>query len=237
MSAADLAAIAAARAEQGDGEARARLIDATEPMVLGLARRFAGRVPVDDLRQSGAVGVLLAARSFDPARGKSFEAYASAFIVGEMLALIRTASGARVTRSARELAATVDRAAEALTATTGRSPTIREIAAAAGIDEEQVVDGMRARAAMAPASDEAAIANTPDDRSEIESAEARLELGARLSRLDPRLRRILALRFGLELSQREIADRLGISQMHVSRLLRGALERIDRELTDDAGRR
>ena len=120
----DEASAAAVLVQQGDEEARVRLIEATAPMVAALARRFAGRVPVDDLRQAGAVGVLTAARTFDPSRRVRFETYASRFVVGEMVALLCTAAGATVARSGRELAAAVHRAVDELTAANGR-PTAR----------------------------------------------------------------------------------------------------------------
>ncbi len=109
----------------------------------------------------------------------------------------------------------------------GRPPTIAEIANEAELDEEQVVEGLRARAALAPPVVDAAAFDTPEVDEAMELAVTRLELGSRLERLDRRSRTIVALRFGLELSQAEIAEELGISQMHVSRLLRSALAELD----------
>jgi RNA polymerase sigma-B factor len=222
--------VLAARAAAGDHQARAALARALQPLVARLAARFAGRVPRPDLEQSGMIGVLAAVPGYDPERG-SFEAYATPFVVGEMLKVARGAAPVHVSRGARELARAVVVAADALTAQSGRSPTVAEVAAAAGLSEEQVVEGMAARGALAapePAEEEMLEALG----GEVDAAAAaalRLELGERLARLDGRSRAVVALRFGLDLSQGEIAARLGISQMHVSRLLRAALERLDDE--------
>ncbi|MEP6640503.1 MAG: sigma-70 family RNA polymerase sigma factor, partial [Gaiellales bacterium] len=118
--------------------------------------------------------------------------------------------------------------AEKATAETGVAPTVAEIAARADLDEEQVVTGLRARRALAPptgGSRELLEAHGGYEDA-IEQVERRLDLGVRLRALDHRSQVVVALRFGLELSQAEIAERLGISQMHVSRLLRAALERV-----------
>ena len=173
------------------------------------------------------VGVMIAARSFDPARGVPFGGYAMPFITGEMLATVRAQAPTHVSRTARELARRVESAADVATVDLGRPPTIAEIANEAELDEEQVVEGLRARAALAPPVVDAAAFDTPEVDEAMELAVTRLELGSRLERLDRRSRTIVALRFGLELSQAEIAEELGISQMHVSRLLRSALAELD----------
>lgn len=218
----------AARAAAGDDDARADLVAALQPLVARLAARFAGRVPRPDLEQSGMIGVLAAVPGYDPERGP-FEAYATPYAVGEMLKVARSAAPVRVTRGARELVRTVVTAIEELTARSGHSPTVAEVAAASGLSEEQVVEGMAARGALAPPepADEETLEAFGGEVDGAAAAEARLDLGERMARLDARSRAVVALRFGLELSQAEIAARLGISQMHVSRLLRAALERLD----------
>jgi RNA polymerase sigma-B factor len=129
------------------------------------------------------------------------------------------------------VAATVD----LLTSEHGRSPTVAEIAERARLDEEAVLDALRASMAARPVSlDEIEPERFGETDETLEAVERRLELGSRLDRLDPRSRAVLVLRFGIELSQREIAERLGISQMHVSRLLRAAMADIADQGEDDA---
>ncbi len=216
----------------GDSNSRepvdvAQLVEQSQSLVAAVARRFGGRVPVEDLEQSGMVGVMLAARSFDPNRGVPFHGYAMPFITGEMLATVRAQAPTHVSRTARELARRVELAADSATAELHRPPTVADIAREAELDEEQVVEGMRARAALAPPVVDAAALDLPGLDQALEAAVARLELEPLLERLDRRSRTILALRFGMELSQDEIAEQMGISQMHVSRLLRSALAQLD----------
>ena len=226
---ADPAGRLAVLAAAGDDAAKAKLVDRMGPLVRHLAGRMASaRVPRQDLEQAGMVGVLAAVDGFDPARGVAFEPYATRYALGEMRALARTAAAVHVSRTGRDLAAAVEAAAADLTAASGRPPTVAEIAARAGLDEEQVVTGLRARRGLAPPAggeDELLEAHGGWEDA-IEQVERRLDVGRRLEELDPRSQRIVAMRFGLELSQTEIAERLGISQMHVSRLLRAALEQL-----------
>jgi RNA polymerase sigma-B factor len=202
VSSRDPAAELAVRVAAGDDAAGRELVALMRPLVSAMAARFAGRVPRSDLEQAGMVGVLHAARGFDPSQGTPFGGYAAPFVTGEMLSCVRQlASPVRVPRSVADAERTVNRAIEELTMRDGRSPTPDEIAAHTGLDADAVLEALRA----------------------LQDVERRLDLGARLDRLDARSRRAVVLRFGLELSQREIAQRLGISQMHVSRLLRAAM--------------
>ncbi len=211
---------------RGAGDVAQR-VEQSRALVAAVARRFSGRVPAEDLEQAGMVGVMLAARSYDLDRGVPFHGYAMPFITGEMLATVRAQATTHVSRSARELARTVEAASDDATAKLGRAPTVADIARVAELDEEQVVEGLRARAALAPPVVDADALDPPGIDQALEAAVARLELEPLLSRLDRRSRTILALRFGMELSQAEIAERMGISQMHVSRLLRTALADLD----------
>ena len=200
----------AIRAAGGDSEARAALVERLMPMLSGLARRFEGRTAREDLR------------------GTAFSSYAAPFAVGEMLAVLRGSAPVHVSRTGRELAATVEAAADAVTAERGRTPSPDEIAAAAGLDEEQVVMGLAARRALAPPAPEGVTEDAAEVDDAIAALEARLDVGDLLRALDRRSQAVLVMRFGLELSQAEIGERLGVSQMHVSRLLRAALEDLDR---------
>jgi RNA polymerase sigma-B factor len=226
---ADPAGRLAVLAAGGDDAAKAELLERMGPLVGRLAARLASaRVPRQDLEQAGMVGVLAAVDGFDPDRGAAFEPYAMRYALGEMRALARSASAVHVSRTGRDLAAAVEAAAAELTAESGRPPTVDRIAERAGLDEEQVVIGLRARHGIAPprpGEDEVLEAHGGWDDA-IERVERRLDVGRRLEGLDPRSQQIVAMRFGLELSQTEIAARLGISQMHVSRLLRAALEQL-----------
>jgi RNA polymerase sigma-B factor len=226
---ADPAGLLAVRAAAGDAGAKAELVERMSPLVGRLAARLASdRAPHQDLEQAGMVGVLAAIDGFDPARGTAFEPYATRFALGEMLALARQTAAVHVSRTGRDLAGAVEAVAEELTAETGSAPRVDEIAARAGLDEEQVVTGLRARRALARprAGEEELLEAHGGYEDAIEQVQRRLDLGARLRALDERSQIVVALRFGLELSQAEIGERLGISQMHVSRLLRAALEQL-----------
>jgi RNA polymerase sigma-B factor len=226
---ADRAGRLAVLAASGDEAAKAELVECMLPLVGRLAARLTSpRVPREDLEQAGMIGVLDATEGFDPERGTAFEPYATRYVLGEMLALGRLAAAVHVSRTGRDLAGAVEAAAEEATAETGVAPTVAEIAARADLDEEQVVTGLRARRALAPPTggDRELLEAHGGYEDAIEQVEGRLDLGLRLRALDHRSQVVVALRFGLDLSQAEIAERLGISQMHVSRLLRAALERL-----------
>ena len=225
---AEPSAVLAVRAAGGDSAALDDLVARMHPLLHRLARRFEGVAPRDDLEQAGVLGVLAASGGFDHTRGAPFESYAVPFIVGEMAACARAAGSIRLPRHVRDDLRELDQVIERLTARRGGSPTVADLVADTGWDEERVVDTLRARAAGRPISvetlSEAALAAGDRDR---RAADARLDLEIRAAGLEPRLRAVLVLRFGSDLTQREIADRLGISQMHVSRLLRRALESIN----------
>jgi RNA polymerase sigma-B factor len=220
----------AARAADGDPAARAELVERLTPLVARLARRWEGRAAREDLQQAGMVGVLSALDGFDPGRGTAFASYAAPFAVGEMMAVLRGSAPVHVTRTGRDLAAAVETAADALTAAYGRAPSPAEIATAAGLDEEEVVTGLAARRALAPPVPDTVLEDAAGTDDAVEALEARLAVGHLLGELDARSQAILVMRFGLELSQAEIGERLGISQMHVSRLLRAALADLDARL-------
>jgi RNA polymerase sigma-B factor len=225
---ADEAGRLAVLAAGGSVDAKAELLALMRPAVGRMAARIAGgRVPRQDLEQAGLVGVLASVDGFDPHRGTLFEAYATRFALGEMLALARQAPPVHVSRAGRDLAAAVEAAADELAAESGSAPTLDAIAERAGLDVEQVVTGLRARHALAPPAGGDRELEAHGGLVDVgEAVEARLDLGRRLETLDERSQRIVAMRLGLELSQSEIAERLGISQMHVSRLLRAALEQL-----------
>jgi RNA polymerase sigma-B factor len=222
----------AVRAGAGDPDAAAELVVLLEPLIGGLARRFEGRAARADLEQAGRVGVLEAARRFDPAISVNFEAYASRYVIGEMVAVTHAATAPlRIPRPAREARAVVERAVEELGDALGRSPSVAELGAATGLDDDAVIDALNMRTVEQPLPAEDLEHALPGHTDPIGDATDRLALAGLLEGVDQRSAAIVRLRFEHGLSQREIGDRLGISQMHVSRLLRAALAQLrDREL-------
>jgi RNA polymerase sigma-B factor len=224
--------------EHGSIAARRRVIEAHVPLVEVLARRFARRgEPIDDLVQVGCIGLIHAVDRFEPGRGAGFEAYAVPTIVGEIQRHLRDGcSAVRVPRRLQEQRARVRHVATGFTARTGRSPTTRELVHATGLEPDEVVGALVAEAARTPAQ----LAPDGDDEpppvreDPIGAAEDRATIAAALGTLDVRERRILALRFYRDLNQREIATEVGLSQVHVSRLMRSALSKL-RGALDDIG--
>jgi RNA polymerase sigma-B factor len=196
-----------------------------------LARRFAGRgEPLDDLEQVAFEGLVKAVERFDPHRGTSFAAFAVPTIVGEIKRHFRDHTWAtKVPRAAKELSTRITATTEALSNQLHRPPTVSELAEALGVSEDVVIEALDARSAYRPSSLSAptdgdagrTLGDTlaADDRG-FARVEARITVADLLSSLPDRERRILELRYFEELSQDQIAARVGISQMHVSRLLR-----------------
>jgi RNA polymerase sigma-B factor len=227
--------------ERGDLEARDRLIEDYLPLARSLARRYAGRGELyDDLVQIATVGLIKAVDRFDFNRGAELTTYAVATIVGELKRHFRDAVWpVHVPRRLKELNRTVSRLLEELTSSLGRSPTIGELAKAAGVDEEEVIDALetgrafRLRSLSAPAGEDSEahpLDSLGEDEQGFEVSEDRAVLSAGLRALDDRERRIIHLRFYQGLTQSQIAVELGISQMHVSRLIRAALEKMRQEI-------
>jgi len=224
--------------DDGDPEARRLLMQRHEGLVRSLAARFASwGEPFDDLLQVAWIGMLKALDRFEPERGLLFTTYATPTIVGELRRHFRDRTWAvHVPRSIQDLRPRVNRAIEGLSGDLGRSPTIAEIAERSGVSDEEVLEVIhseRARTATslsAPAGGDESTFDVADDESGYGRVEAQVLLEAAVHTLDERDRRILALRFGHGLSQSQIAAEIGISQMHVSRLLRRAFERLREQL-------
>lgn len=202
-----------------------------------LARRFADRgESFDDLRQVALVGLLKAVERFEPDRGLRFSTFATPTIVGELKRHFRDRGWAlRVPRRIQELHLQLVKVVGTLSQELGRSPTPDEIARRTGTRVEDVLEAMEAGGVYRLASLDAALANEErtsldlsarlgEDEPEFEGVEQREELADLLSALPPRERRIVYLRFFDGLTQSEIANEVGISQMHVSRLLTKSLE-------------
>ena len=219
-----------------DAAAREELITRYLPLVRSLARRFASRgQPVEDLIQVGCIGLIKAVDRFDLDRGVELSTYATPTILGEIKRYFRDKGWAvKVPRSLQDLNVRLNRVMESLTTELRRSPTIGELAAATGASEEEVVEALESGRAYNSVSIFAG--GTDDDESvglldslgseeeAYEVFEQRRVLAPAMERLDPRERLILHLRFFEGMTQTQVATRIGISQMHVSRLIRKSID-------------
>ena len=213
---------------------RERLIMEHLPLVRGLARRYADRgEPLDDLIQVGTIGLIKAIDRFEPERGFKLASFATPTILGEIRRHFRDRSWTiRVPRGMQEARAQISHAVTVLSAENGRSPTVREIAESTGLSMDDVLDALAAGSAQRPGPLAAPGSEGEEDAGAVvgveeqgyAQAEARATLDAGLSALPARERVILHLRFEEGLTQSQIADRVGVSQMHVSRLIRRALD-------------
>ncbi|HEX2192376.1 MAG TPA: RNA polymerase sigma factor SigF [Acidimicrobiales bacterium] len=231
-------------ADTKDPGLREELVTAHIGLAEYLARRFTNRgEPLDDLVQVASLGLLKAVDRFDPERGLEFSTYATPTIVGELKRHFRDKGWAvRVPRRVQELHLRLGSVVSVLSQELGRSPTIGEIAQAASVSEEDVLEAIEAGHAYrftsldAPSGsdDEGTLATQlgEDDQALIDS-EHRVALSPLIARFPPRERTILHLRFFEGLTQSEIAGRLGISQMHVSRLLARSLAQLRASAEDD----
>jgi RNA polymerase sigma-B factor len=237
-----LAALAAAPAGHPDRDRlRDRAIEAWLPLARHLAHRYSGRgEPTDDLIQTATVGLIKAVDKFDPERGVDFAGYAIPTIIGEIKRHFRDRTWSiRVPRRLQELRLAITEANSTLTHTLGRSPTVADIATHLGVTEEEVLEGLegaRAYNATSLSTPISADGSTElgetlgGEDYEFELAETRVALSPALATLDEREQQILTLRFYGNLTQSQIADQIGISQMHVSRLLTRALAKLRAEL-------
>ncbi len=226
----------------GDRRMRDELVEEHVGLAEYLARRFADRgESFDDLRQVALVGLLKAVERFEPDRGLRFSTFATPTIVGELKRHFRDRGWAvRVPRRVQELHLQLVKVVSTLSQELGRSPTPEEIAKRTGTRVEDVLEAMEAGGVYRLASLDAALANEErssldlsarlgEDDLEFDGVERREELSALLAHLPPRERRIVFLRFFEGLTQSEIATEIGISQMHVSRLLAKSLETLRAE--------
>jgi RNA polymerase sigma-B factor len=221
----------------GDRRLRDELVEEHAPLAHFLARRFANRgEPVDDLVQVALVGLLKAVERFDPDRGLQFSTFATPTILGELKRHFRDRGWAvRVPRRVQELHLQLGRIVATLGQEHGRSPTPAEVAERAAVSEEEVLEAMEAGSLYRLVSLDGPATRDDDETSELvsclgdedaafEQIEHRAELDDLLGVLPDRERRIVELRFFEGMTQSEIAERVGVSQMHVSRLLARSLE-------------
>jgi len=233
--------------EEADLGAREQLIERYMSLVRSLARRYAYRgEQLDDLVQIGAIGLIKAIDRFDLERGVELTTYATPNIIGEIKRHFRDKGwSVRVPRGLQELNVQVTKLIEQLTVQLGRSPTIPELAKAAGVEEEQVLEALESGRAYTSVSLSTGGGSDEDGEldpleslgtieHEYEISEDRAVLAPGFKVLDERERKILHLRFFSGLTQSQIAEQIGISQMHVSRLIRRSLEKIREEIAEES---
>jgi RNA polymerase sigma-B factor len=223
---------------------RDEAITAWLPMARRLARRYASRgVEQEDLNQVATIGLIKAIDGFEPERGGEFTGYAIPTILGELRRHFRDRMwNIRVPRRLQELNMAINRARNELIQTLGRVPTVADIAGHLGIGEEEVIEGLEGAHAYRPASlstpisadGDAELGDTLGARDPgYEETELHLALGPALAGLSERERTIVTLRFYGNLTQSQIGEQVGVSQMHVSRLLAGALVKLRAHLGPD----
>ena len=229
--------------------AREELVTLNLPLVQFLARRFRDRgEPLEDLVQVGTIGLIKAVDRFDVDRGVEFSTYATPTIVGEIKRHFRDKGWAiRVPRRLQELRIALGRSTAELSQISGRAPTVAELAAHLDISEDEVIEGLEGAQAYATSSLDAQTGGEDSDSGspslsdrlgtedlDLEAVEHRESLRPLLAALPSRERRILALRFFHGMTQSQIAEEVGVSQMHVSRLLAKSLATLREGLVDES---
>ena len=225
---------------EGDLAAREELVERFLPLARDLALRYTYTdEPFDDLLQVASLGLVKAIDRFEPGRGTKFTSYAAPTILGELKRHFRDKGWSlHVPRDLQERTLAVSRATEVLSTELGRSPKVREVAEHLGCSVEQVLEAQEAAASYEAASldapttrDDGESASLVDllggDDSAYELVEDRDAIASTWLALPEVERQVIELRFMHDLTQREIGERIGYSQMHVSRLLRRALTRLE----------
>ena len=225
--------------------ARDALVHLHLPLVEHCARRFRNRgEPLEDLVQVGTIGLIKSVDRFDSERGVEFSTYATPTIIGEIKRYFRDKGWAiRVPRRLQELRMQISTASAELTQSLGRSPTPRELAEAIGCTVEEIVEGIESSNAYSTLSldasddsEDGGAASMLDaigvDDESLEHVEIRESIKPLINRLEPREKKILLLRFFKNMTQSQIAEEIGVSQMHVSRLLNRTLEQLRTSLEE-----
>ncbi len=232
--------------EDGDEEAREQLIVSHLNLVRFLASKFKNRgEPIDDLMQVGTIGLIKAIDRFDPARGLEFTTFATPTIMGEIKRHFRDKGwSVRVPRRLQELSAKVNQATDDLTRELQRSPSVEEVAERVGSSVDEVLEAMESSSAYSSVPLEGTGAGDEDDTpsvidhyatedADLASLDDRMAIEDAIAELTPREQEIVRMRFNEGLTQVEIAEKLGISQVQVSRMLRKVLrefqDRLDPE--------
>lgn len=232
--------------EDGDMEAREQLVMSHLNLVRFLANKFKNRgEPLDDLVQVGYLGLLKAIDRFDPDRGLEFTTYATPTILGEIKRHFRDKGwSVRIPRRLQELSAKVNQATDTLTTQFQRSPTIQEIADYLDASVDEVLEAMESSSAYSSVPLEGTGSSENDDApsvidrygsedNELAFTDDRLVIEEALKGFSPREREVIELRFLKGMTQIEIAEQLGISQVQVSRLLRRTLKKIQDKIDPD----
>lgn len=224
--------------------ARDALVHLHLPLVEHCARRFRNRgEPFEDLVQVGTIGLIKSIDRFDSDRGVEFSTYATPTIIGEIKRYFRDKGWAiRVPRRLQELRMLIGTTTAELTQSLGRSPTPRELAESIGCTVEEIVEGIESSNAYSTLSLDASDDNEDGaatmldaigvDDANLEHVEIRESIKPLLDRLPPREKKILLLRFFKNMTQSQIAEEIGVSQMHVSRLLNRTLEQLRMSLEE-----
>jgi len=231
-----------------DPATRERLVQLNSDLVHFIARRFANRgEPLEDIEQVGFLGLIQAIERFDPSLENEFSTFATPTIMGEIRRYFRDKSWAvRVPRRLQENYLRVVRAQDELSRTLGRQPSIAEIGQSLGLEPDEVLAALE----VSPAQHTISLESTPTggasdgegtelgerigrEDENLERVEMKALLEQAMAHLTPRERQIMMLRFFDQLPQTEVAKRLGISQMHVSRLQRAALEHMRAEFPEE----
>jgi RNA polymerase sigma-B factor len=227
-----------------DQAVREELVERFLPLARSLANRYAGGPePTEDLHQVASLGLVKAIEGYDPTLGYTFASYAAPTILGELKRHFRDRGRqVHLPRGLQERIAEIDRAVDVLPTKLGRAPSAADVAAHTGFELEEVLEAMEAASARRPYSLDAAVG--PDEDAAVladtigdeDPAYQTVEYGEAIARtlalLPERERLILNLRFVEDLTQSEIAERVGISQMHVSRLLRRALDAVREQVPE-----
>ena len=230
--------------EEGDEEAREQLIESHLNLVRFLASKFKNRgEPLEDLVQVGSLGLIKAIDRFDPDRGLEFTTFATPTIMGEIKRHFRDKGwSVRVPRRLQELSAKVNQVTDELTSELNRTPTVEEIAACLDTSVDEVLEAMESSSAYSSVPLEGGTTDDEDapgiiDRfatedEDLVSSDDRMVIEETIAGFSPREQDAIRMRFVEGLTQVEIADKLGISQVQVSRLLRRALKRVQERLEE-----
>ena len=224
-------------ASAGDREAEARLIEQNSGLIWSIARRYYGRgTETDDLYQLACVGFIKAVRGFDPDMGWEFSTYAVPKIAGEIRRFLRDDGAVKVSRAVKERAQRVRRVQSELESRTGRSPTVSELAEATGLTPEEVAACEQAEVAVDSFERELSGGGRLGDLVGDDGMEERtclyLSLREALTLLPERDREVLALRFSRDLTQQQVAQIIGVSQVQVSRIEKRAIAALRERLKE-----
>nr|WP_300185478.1 sigma-70 family RNA polymerase sigma factor [uncultured Agathobaculum sp.] len=225
------------QAAAGNRDAEAQLIEENSGLIWSIARRYYGRgAEPDDLYQLACVGFIKAVRGFDAALGNEFSTYAVPKIAGEIRRFLRDDGAVKIGRAVKERAARVRRVQAELEGRTGRSPTVSEVAEAAGLTAEEVASCEQAEVTVDSFERELSGGGRLGDLVGDEGMEERaclyLSLGEAIHALPERERQVLALRFSRDLTQQQVSRIIGVSQVQVSRIEKRAIAALREKLQE-----